>query len=69
MNPRTFLDRSTTMYLIHEDLARAHMSARLAEAREERRAALPARARRAARRVERAERKARQARLQLALSQ
>jgi hypothetical protein len=57
------------MYLIHEDLARAHISARLAEAREDRRAALLARARRAAKRAERAERKAQHARLLLALSQ
>ena len=51
------------MYLIHEDLARAHMSARLEEARAERRAALVSRAQRAAKR---AERKALQARLLLA---
>ena len=57
------------MYLIHEDLARAHISARLAEAREDRRAALLVRARRAAKRAERAERKAQHARLLLALSQ
>jgi hypothetical protein len=69
MNDRTFSDRSTKMYLIHEDLARAHIGARLAEAREDRRAALLARQRRAAKRVERAERKALQARLLLALAQ
>ncbi|MDQ4086261.1 MAG: hypothetical protein M3165_10630 [Actinomycetota bacterium] len=51
------------MHLIHEDLARAHMSARLEEARAERRAALLARAQRASKR---AERKALQARLLLA---
>ena len=51
------------MNLIHEDLARAHISARLQEAREQRRAALVARAQQAARR---AERKALQARLLLA---
>jgi hypothetical protein len=51
------------MYLMHEDLARAHMSARLEEARAERRALVLARAQRAAKR---AERKALQARLLLA---
>ncbi|HEX2176374.1 MAG TPA: hypothetical protein VHG70_10720 [Nocardioidaceae bacterium] len=63
MKPRTFLNRSTQMYLMHEDLARAHMSARLEEARAERRALVLARAQRAAKR---AERKALQARLLLA---
>jgi hypothetical protein len=63
MKPRTFLNRSTEMSLMHEDLARAHMSARLQEARAERRAALVARAQQAAKR---AERKALQARLLLA---
>lgn len=41
------------MYLMQEALAREHMSARLAEAREQRRAALVARARRSARLAER----------------
>jgi hypothetical protein len=63
MKPRTFLNRSTQMNLLHEDLARAHMSARLEEARAQRRAALVARAQRAAKQ---AERKALQARLLLA---
>lgn len=51
------------MSLINEDLARAHMRARLEEAREQRRGALVARARKASKR---AERKALQARLLLA---
>lgn len=63
MKPRTFLNGSKDMSLIHEALARAHMSARLEEARAERRAVLVARAQRAARS---AERKALQARLLLA---
>jgi hypothetical protein len=54
------------MSLIHEDLARAHISARLQEARDERRAALIARTQQAAKR---AERKALQARLLLARAQ
>jgi hypothetical protein len=66
MKPRTFLNRSTEMSLMHEDLARAHISARLQEARVERRAALIARAQQAAKR---AERKALQARLLLARAQ
>jgi hypothetical protein len=66
MKPRTFLNRSTEMSLMHEDLARAHISARLQEARDERRAALIARAQQAAKR---AERKALQARLLLARAQ
>jgi hypothetical protein len=41
------------MSLMNEDLARAHISARLEEARAERRAVLVARAQRAARRAER----------------
>ena len=63
MRPLTYLNRGKDMHLIHEDLARAHMSARLEEARAERRAALLARAQRASKR---AERKALQARLLLA---
>lgn len=54
------------MSLMNEDLARAHMSARLQEAREQRRAVLVARAQQAAKRAKRAERKALQARLMLA---
>lgn len=53
------------MSLLNENLARAHMSARLDEAREQRRAALVVRAQQAARRAERAHRKAVQARLRL----
>ena len=51
------------MSLVQEDLARAHTSARLQEAREQRRAALLARAQKASKV---AERKALQARLLLA---
>ncbi|HWL96361.1 MAG TPA: hypothetical protein VNP20_03395 [Nocardioidaceae bacterium] len=54
------------MSLMHEDLARAHISARLQEARAERRATLVARAQQAAKR---AERKALKARLLLARAQ
>jgi hypothetical protein len=57
------LNRSTEMELMHEALARAHTSARLEEAREQRRAAVLARARRLSRR---AERQALRARLLLA---
>jgi hypothetical protein len=66
MKPKTFLNRSTEMSLMHEDLARAHISARLQEARAERRASLVARAQQAAKR---AERKALKARLLLARAQ
>jgi hypothetical protein len=59
----TFLNGSKDMSLIQEDLARAHISARLEEARAQRRAALLARAQKASKR---AERKALQARLLLA---
>jgi hypothetical protein len=55
--------RSTKMNLIHEDLARAHIAARLEEARGERLALQVSRARRLSRRAERA---AQQARLALA---
>ncbi|HEX6877854.1 MAG TPA: hypothetical protein VF165_19500 [Nocardioidaceae bacterium] len=55
--------RSTKMNLIHEDLARAHIAARLEEAQEIRLASQMARARRLSRRAERA---AQQARLALA---
>lgn len=54
---------SFTMNLMHEDLARAHMDARLAEARTLRRSAQMSRAQRLARRAERA---AQQARLAMA---
>ncbi|HEV8055155.1 MAG TPA: hypothetical protein VGP51_01575 [Nocardioidaceae bacterium] len=47
------------MNLMHEDLARAHMSARLEQAREQRRTALLARAQHLAVRAERKSLKAR----------
>lgn len=47
-------ERSITMYLVHEDLARAHMNARLEEARRSRRGHQLARARRLSRKAERA---------------
>ncbi|MPZ60014.1 MAG: hypothetical protein GEU93_01705 [Propionibacteriales bacterium] len=53
MNSSSILNRRRKMYLMQEALAREHMSARLAEAREQRRAALVARARRSARLAER----------------
>ncbi|WP_300404383.1 hypothetical protein [Nocardioides sp.] len=59
----THQNRSTTMNTMHEDLARAHMSARLGEAQELRAGHHLARARRLSRRAERA---AQQARLALA---
>jgi hypothetical protein len=59
------LNRSSEMELMHEAMARAHMSARLEQAREHRRAAILARAHHLARR---AERKALKARLLLARS-
>lgn len=55
--------RSTKMNLMHEDLARAHMDARLSEARELRRSHHLSRAQRLARRAERA---SQQSRLMLA---
>ena len=55
--------RSTTMFTMQEDLARAHMAARLGEAQELRAGRRLARARRLSRR---AERTAQQARLALA---
>jgi hypothetical protein len=58
-------NRSKKMNLMHEDLARAQMSARLGEARELRRGHQLALARRLSRRAERA---AQQARLALARS-
>jgi len=61
----TTSNRSTEMYLIQEDLARAHMDARLSEARELRRSYQLSRAQRLARRAERA---TQQARLLLARS-
>ncbi|MCW2784499.1 MAG: hypothetical protein JWP74_1016 [Marmoricola sp.] len=56
-------ERSTTMNLIHEELARAHMAARLEQARSEQRGHQLATARRLSRKAERA---AAQARLALA---
>ena len=57
------LNWSTEMNLMHEDLARAHMDARLGEAQQLREAKRLARARRVSRKAERA---AQQARLALA---
>ncbi len=54
-----FVNRSTEMNLMHEDLARAHMDARLRQARELRRSSQLNRARRLARRAERASQQAR----------
>jgi hypothetical protein len=56
-------NRSTAMNTMHEDLARAHMDARLGEARQMRTGHQLARARRLSRKAERA---AQQARLALA---
>lgn len=53
------LTRSTEMNLIQEDLARAHIDARLSEARELRRSYQLRRAQRLARRAERATQQAR----------
>ena len=61
----TNLNRSTKMNLMHEDLARAQMAARLGEAQELRRGRQLAMARRLSRRAERA---ALEARLALARS-
>lgn len=55
----TFPKRSNKMNLIHEDLARAHIAARLEEAHEHRLAHEALRARRLSRRAERAAKKAR----------
>jgi hypothetical protein len=59
----TFKNRSTEMELMHENLARAQMSARLGEAQQMRRGHQMAKARRLSRKAEQA---ARQARLALA---
>ncbi len=53
------LERSTRMNVMHEDLARAHIDARLREARVLRRSSQLDRARRLARRAERANEQAR----------
>jgi hypothetical protein len=58
-----FTNRSTEMELMHENLARAQMSARLGEAQQMRRGHELAKARRLSRRAEKA---AQQARLALA---
>jgi hypothetical protein len=58
-------NRSTEMNLMHENMARAHMDARLREARELRRGTQLSKARRLA---DRAERASQQARLLLARS-
>jgi len=60
---QTHQNRRTDMNLMHEDLARAQMSARLGEARQLRRGHQLARARRLSRKAEQA---AQQARLALA---
>jgi len=52
------LNRSIKMNLMHEDLARAHMEARLSEARELRRSYQLSKSRRLARRAERAQQQA-----------
>ncbi|MGZ4445810.1 MAG: hypothetical protein ACXVWZ_03115 [Nocardioides sp.] len=59
----TFQNRSTRMNLMHENLARAQMSARLGEAQQMRQGHLLARSRRLSRKAEEA---AQQARLALA---
>ncbi|GAB2444472.1 hypothetical protein GCM10027062_25350 [Nocardioides hungaricus] len=63
MYQTTHLNGRTDMTLMHEDLARAQMSARLGEAQQLRRGAQMARARRLSRKAEKA---AQQARLALA---
>ncbi|MBA3989683.1 MAG: hypothetical protein H0X54_01390 [Propionibacteriales bacterium] len=59
MTQSDFLSRSTRMNLMHEDLARVHMDARLQQARELRRSSQLNRARRLTRRAERASQQAR----------
>lgn len=59
--------RRREMYLLYEDLARAHMRERLAEAEDMRRAARLVHARRAQRRAEAAVRRARRALAHVAL--
>jgi hypothetical protein len=65
MTTTAYSNRSTEMNLIHEDLARAHIEARLRQARELRRGTQLSRARKLAVRAERA---TQQARLLLARS-
>ena len=59
MTNTTFTNRSTEMNLMHEDMARAHMDARLRQARELRPGAQLSKARRLANRAERASQQAR----------
>ena len=65
MTSTTFTNRSTEMNLMYEDMARAHMDARLRQARDLRRGQQLSKARRLANRAERA---SQQARLLLARS-
>lgn len=55
----TIAKRSTKMYLINEDLARAHIELRMQEAEAQRRVGRLARANRLSRRAERAAQRAR----------
>lgn len=57
----TIAKRSTKMYLINEDLARAHIELRMQEAEEHRRGNRIAKANRLSRRAERAAQRARAA--------
>jgi hypothetical protein len=59
MTNTAFSNRSTEMNLIQEDLARAHIEARLQQARELRRGTQLSKARRLANRAERASQQAR----------
>jgi hypothetical protein len=59
MNCTDLPNRSTTMNLMHEELARAHMDARLERARTRQRSHRLTRAARLTRRAERASQKAR----------
>jgi ribosomal protein L44E len=53
MTQNNHVNRSTTMNLMYEELARAHTDARLTQAREQRRSVYLTRARRLARKAER----------------
>ncbi len=59
MHVDPYTNRSTMMNLLHEDLARAHIDARLERARELRRGVTLLRAQRLGRRAERASQQAR----------
>ena len=59
MTNTTFSNRSTEMNLMYEDMARAHMDARLRQARELRRGTQLSKARRLVNRAERAHQQAR----------